>query len=94
MTPYTTTQVTNKYIIREFNENVDPIELVWHRDQEDRLLNVIGDSTNWMIQLEDELPIPIDGIYIKKDVYHRLVKGTGTLTLKITKYVDSSGQQN
>ena len=35
MTPYTDIEVTNKYIIREFNENIDPIELLWHRDDED-----------------------------------------------------------
>jgi hypothetical protein len=27
MTPYTDIEVTDKYIIREFNENIDPIEL-------------------------------------------------------------------
>ena len=35
MTPYTDIEVTDKYIIREFNENIDPIELMWHRDDED-----------------------------------------------------------
>ena len=29
MTPYTNIEVTDKYIIREFNENIDPIELRW-----------------------------------------------------------------
>jgi hypothetical protein len=33
--PYTDIEVTDKYIIREFNENIDPIELMWHRDDED-----------------------------------------------------------
>jgi hypothetical protein len=27
MTPYTDIEVTDKYIIREFTENIDPIEL-------------------------------------------------------------------
>jgi calcineurin-like phosphoesterase family protein len=34
--PYTDIEVTDKYIIREFNENIDPIELMWHRDDESR----------------------------------------------------------
>jgi len=33
--PYTDIEVTDKYIIREFNENINPIELMWHRDDED-----------------------------------------------------------
>jgi hypothetical protein len=37
MTPYTDIEVTDKYIIREFNENIDPIELLWHRDDESRI---------------------------------------------------------
>ena len=32
MKPYTDIEVTDKYIIREFNKNIDPIELLWHRD--------------------------------------------------------------
>jgi hypothetical protein len=36
--PYTDLLVTNEYIIREFDENIDPIELMWHRDDENRLV--------------------------------------------------------
>ncbi len=53
--PYIDLEVTDKYIIREFNEDIDPIELLWHRDDEDRLIEIIG-YTNWQIQLEDQLP--------------------------------------
>ena len=31
MRPYTDIETTDKYIIREFSENIDPIELLWHR---------------------------------------------------------------
>jgi len=34
--PYTDIETTNDYIIREFNENIDPIELLWHRDDKNR----------------------------------------------------------
>jgi uncharacterized FAD-dependent dehydrogenase len=30
MKPYTDLEVTDKYIIREFTEDIDPIELMWH----------------------------------------------------------------
>jgi hypothetical protein len=32
MRPYKDLEVTDKYIIREFDENIDPIELIWHRE--------------------------------------------------------------
>ena len=83
MRPYTNIEVTDKYIIREFNENIDPIELKWHRDNEDRVVEIIG-QTNWKIQLDNELPTNINKpIYIARHKWHRLIKGTGTIKLKI-----------
>jgi hypothetical protein len=85
MTPYTDIEVTDKYIIREFNENIDPIELMWHRDNEDRKLEIIGE-TDWRIQLDNKLPILLENhIFIRKHEWHRVIKGTGTLKLKIYK---------
>jgi len=85
MTPYTDIEITDKYIIREFNENIDPIELMWHRDNEDRTLEIIGE-TDWKFQFDDKLPILLkDHIFIPRHAWHRVIKGTGTLTLKIYK---------
>jgi hypothetical protein len=39
-----------------------------------------------MIQIEDQLPeIIVNSIEIKSGIWHRLIKGTGDLTLKIIK---------
>ncbi len=85
MRPYTDLEVTDKYIIREFTENIDPIELMWHRDDEDRTIEILGE-TDWLIQLDDKLPIQIKGpIFIPRHMWHRVIKGTGTLKLKIYK---------
>jgi hypothetical protein len=85
MTPYVDIEVTDKYIIREFNENIDPIELLWHRDNEHRTLEILGE-TDWKIQLDDKLPTSLNElIYIPKHEWHRVIKGTGTLKLKIYK---------
>jgi hypothetical protein len=85
MIPYTDIEVTDTYIIREFNENIDPIELMWHRDNEDRTLEILGE-TNWRIQLDNKLPILLENhIFISKHEWHRVIKGTGTLKLKIYK---------
>ena len=85
MKPYTDIEVTDKYIIREFDENIDPIELMWHRDDESRTLEIIGE-TDWKIQLDNKLPILLESrIFIPKHEYHRVIKGTKTLKLKIHK---------
>jgi hypothetical protein len=85
MTPYTDIEVTDTYIIREFDENIDPIELMWHRDNESRILEILG-KTDWKIQLENQLPTSLnESIHIPKHEWHRVIKGTGTLKLKIYK---------
>ena len=84
MKPYIDSQESN-YVIREFDENIDPIELKWHRDLEDRLVESI-ENTDWMFQFEDELPISMSSpIFIPAKVWHRTIKGTGKLKLKIYK---------
>lgn len=85
MTPYTNIEVTDKYIVREFNENIDPIELLWHRDLVDRTVTVL-EGDGWHFQRENELPIEL-----KKEVtisipaleWHRVIKGTTPLKIKI-----------
>jgi hypothetical protein len=90
--PYNDLEVTNEHIIREFDENIDPIELKWHRDNEDRIVEIIGE-TDWKIQLENQLPVSINQpISIPKGEWHRVIKGNGKLTLKIIK--EESTQYN
>ena len=85
MNPYKDLEVTDLYIIREFSEDIDPIELLWHRDNEDRTIEIIG-KTDWKFQLEDNLPTSINKpIFIPRGMYHRVIKGTGILTIKIFK---------
>jgi hypothetical protein len=85
MTPYTDIEVTDKYIIREFNENIDPIELMWHRDDEDRTIEILGE-TNWKLQLDNKLPTSLNQpIFIPRHHWHRVIKGDGNLRLKIYK---------
>ena len=85
MRPYKDIEVTDEYIIREFNENIDPIELMWHRDDEDRTVEVMG-KTDWKLQLENQLPTSINQpIFIPRHEWHRAIKGTVNLKLKIYK---------
>ena len=83
--PYIDLEVTDEYILRQFSENIDPIELLWHRDDEDRVVEIIGE-TDWQVQLDNSLPTSIqERIFIPRHQWHRVIKGTGVLTLKIYK---------
>jgi len=82
--PFKEDQISDNTFIRVFN-NSDSGEFHWHRDLEDRIIESIND-TNWLIQLDNELPKLIKGeIFIPIGVYHRLIKGTGDLKIKLKK---------
>jgi hypothetical protein len=83
--PYTNLETTDKHIIREFNDETDIIDFMWHRDNEDRLVEALHD-TDWQLQLDNELPTSLDKpIFIPKHHYHRVIKGNGNLRVKINK---------
>jgi len=79
--PYSETQKEG-YIIREFSQDTPSFEFVWHRDKEDRIVEALHD-TDWKFQLDNEVPQEINRIFIPKETYHRLIKGTGNLKVKI-----------
>ena len=85
MKPYQDIQKQSNIVIRIFDQDIDPIELMWHRDQEDRIVEALI-PTDWQVQLDNELPTLINKpIFIPKYVWHRTIKGTGPLKVKITK---------
>ena len=76
---------TENYVVRTFNESIDPIELKWHRDDEDRTILSI-EKTDWKIQLENKLPQDLNiPVFIERGEWHRLIKGNGELKVKIVK---------
>lgn len=85
MLPFFDQEIGEGEIIRKFNESVDPIELMWHRDDEDRLVEAVSE-TDWYIQLENELPKRFsEAVFIPRHEWHRLIKGSGELVVKIRK---------
>jgi hypothetical protein len=83
--PYTNLEITDKHIIREFSDQTNIIEFMWHRDNEDRLVEALHD-TDWQVQLDNELPTSLDKpIFIPRHHYHRVIKGNGNLRVKINK---------
>lgn len=76
----------DKYSIREFSSNTSSFELVWHRDKEDRYVQTTH-KTDWQFQLDNKVPqrLSENKLFIPKETYHRLIKGTGDLKVKIFK---------
>jgi hypothetical protein len=71
--------------IRTFLEDVDDEELKWHRDRENRLVEVL-EGNDWYLQMDNELPTPLivgQEYYIPEGVYHRVIKGIGNLKVSI-----------
>jgi len=83
--PFKETQLQDNLYLREFEESVDGDDLEWHRDREDRIVEVIGE-TDWQLQMDNELPKVMTGkLFIPKETWHRVIKGNGDLKVKITK---------
>ena len=85
MRPYTDIEKTDKYIIREFSENIDPIELLWHRDLKSRTITIL-EGQGWKFQKENELPLELnkgDIIFIQSKEWHRIFIGKTNLKIKI-----------
>lgn len=73
--------------IRTFDINEDQAEFVWHKDKEDRMVEVIS-GNGWQFQPENCLPLLLEpGVRFKieEGEYHRLIKGIDNLQIRITK---------
>lgn len=77
--------IENGYYIRTFSKDIDDLELVWHRDKEDREIEII-ENNNWKFQFDNDIPFEMnDKFFIPKETYHRIIKGDGDLKIKIKK---------
>lgn len=87
--PYQEQILNENTRIRTFAQDVDGEELCWHRDHNTRMVEVIS-GENWKIQLDNSLPVVLEcnQVYrIPKAMYHRLIKGSGDLTVKIVEEI-------
>jgi quercetin dioxygenase-like cupin family protein len=85
--PYINTPITQTSVIREFSSEVDPMELVWHQDKEDRTIEIL-EGEGWQLQRDNELPLVLqkgDIIFIPEYQVHRVIKGNTNLKIQITK---------
>ena len=85
--PFLEHQVNKNIYLRKFLNETEDEEYIWHRDQEDRIIEVLS-SDGWKFQQENELPILLEEgitIYIPKLSWHRVIKGKGDLLIKVNK---------
>lgn len=79
------------YNYRTFSSELAENELKWHFDLEDRIV-VCEHETDWLIQMDNKLPVKIEKnieYFIQEGEYHRIIKGTGDLIVKVLKLTSS-----
>jgi quercetin dioxygenase-like cupin family protein len=85
MKPYQEVINNKNSRLREFKVNVDDDELKWHRDEKDRYVTIL-EGENWQFQRDNELPLALqkgDIIFISRETYHRVIKGTTDLLISL-----------
>ena len=81
----------NPYIddgdVRTFDINALDEEFVWHRDNEDRIIEIL-EGDGWQFQADNALPFllkPGLSFEIKAGEYHRIIKGINDLRIRINR---------
>ena len=77
--------------IRTFDPTIEDAEFVWHRDMEDREVEIL-EGEGWQFQLQNCLPWLLKSgmiFNINKLEYHRLIKGVTPLKCRVYKHVNS-----
>lgn len=88
MKPYQEQVLEENTFIREFSQDIDELDLIWHMDDEDRTIVAI-EETDWLFQFDDELPLSLNSpIFIPRHKIHRVIKGNGNLKIRIVKHTD------
>ena len=87
MRPYQEQVLEENTFIREFSQDIDELDLIWHMDDEDRTIIAV-EETDWLFQFDDELPLSLNSsIFIPQHKIHRVIKGTNNLKIRIIKHI-------
>ena len=74
---------------RIFPEDIPEEDLKWHWDEEDRIVQPLH-PTDWLFQKDNCLPQKMtESIFIPAGEWHRVIKGTGNLTVQVKKILPS-----
>lgn len=87
MKPYNDISILDNIIIRKFNNDINPIELKWHQDLQNRTVTIL-EGKGWKYQQDNQLPIELTPgleIFIPRLTWHRIIKGNNDLIIQIKK---------
>lgn len=89
-TPYKESSLIENVFIRKFSISINPDELKWHWDKEDRTFEVIS-GEGWLFQQDNQLPFHLikgNSVNINKNEYHRIINDNAKseLIIKLRKY--------
>ena len=93
--PFDQIRLTENIVLRKFSNTVLEDDLEWHRDRQDRLVEVLH-GNGWMLQRDNSIPVllnPGDSFSICENEWHRIVKGKNSLVIKITESKKLSKKQ-
>lgn len=85
--PFNEEIISETVVVRRFEPTTPSDELVWHRDHEDRMVEVL-EPGGWLLQQEDQLPLQLEKgakIFLKAEEWHRVIRGDNALVVKIVK---------
>ena len=86
--PYFEVKLDQNTFLRKFLQGTDCGEFTWHRDRENRSVKSTH-PTDWKIQIENQLPKSLnEESYIPMGVWHRIIKGSGDLEVKLVKFLN------
>ena len=93
--PFLERKLTDGRVVRMLSESTDDAELGWHRDREDRVVEVIA-ANGWSFQRDDEFPVLMqegDVIGIPALEWHRVIRGSGPLVVAVEKLPLQEGKR-
>jgi quercetin dioxygenase-like cupin family protein len=92
--PYIDEKLNTWTFVRTFKHDVLTEELVWHRDERGRYIEVL-EGSGWEIQYENGLPEKLykgDHFFIPAKTFHRIKRGSTDLVLKIEEFEEEKWQ--
>jgi len=87
--PFEEEKIDDHIFIRTFSADVDEMDLIWHKDKENRVIKIL-EGNGWKFQFDEELPIEMTeglSISIFKGRIHRVIKGHGQLKIELHKNI-------
>lgn len=94
--PFKQKTIMKNVLLREFSSDTQQDELIWHRDKNDRIVEVVSGS-GWKFQRDNNLPVLLregDRFKIPAEQYHRLLRGKTNLVVKIYEQKDEKAMKS